>query len=131
MTETDTRLSFDDLADTYGGEASTRHGVRRRGRPKLAAKVRNERVARRKNFGKHLKKLREDAGLSVLQASEAAEIASTRNLAQYESGTSLPPGNVLVELARIYGTCASTLAKYRLKQDDPVLHDAIFEEEQE
>jgi hypothetical protein len=105
----------------YGDAGATRYRVAGRGRPAREPEDAAAREIRLHKFGAHLKRLREQVGLSPREAARLAQLSSPRKLTQYE-GVCFPPGNILRKLAQIYGITGYDMACTFLAHSDPDLH---------
>lgn len=101
-----------------------RYPVRSRGRPKTDPKEARMKEDSRKAFGAKLRSLREEQGLTLAQASDAAGISSARKVSQYET-TCYPPGWIISALAPVYKVSEKYLASLVIAHSDPELFDAI------
>ena len=107
--------------DDHDGEKkvmSNQFTTRPRGRPRMDANERRERIGRREIFGLHLKNLRMARRLTLATAAEAAGIDSARKLSQYETKC-YPPGRVLRILASVYHVTPKYLSALKLAHSDP------------
>lgn len=105
-------------------EAGDEFRVPSRGRPGRKPEDAARRALRREAFGRRLRRLREEAGLSLGQVAELTGLTSPRKLAQYET-TCYPPGDIVALLAPHYRIEARDLAEMVLMHSDPALFEAI------
>lgn len=101
--------------------------TRRRGRPTLSPEDVAIRQLRLEHFGRAMRKLREDAGLSIADASRSLDSSSPRRLLQYE-GVCFPPGEIIDDIARTYGVEPEALGKLVLSHSDPDLFEILCHE---
>ncbi len=95
-----------------------------RGRPERAPDEKARRSLRRMAFGRKLRDLREQADLTLVDASQLVGMSSSRKLAQYET-TCFPPGEILVSLAPHYGIKVKKLCELLLSHSDPELYRGL------
>ncbi|MFG6083422.1 helix-turn-helix domain-containing protein [Paracoccus litorisediminis] len=113
--------------EKYAG-VGEKFSVQGRGRPERHPVDAARRALRREKFGRELRELRIEAGLTLQTAADTAGLSSARKLAQYET-TCYPPGEVLISLAPIYGTTQDELGWKLLRHSDPALYRSIRGEE--
>jgi len=101
---------------------------RKRGRPTLSPRDVAIRKLRVEHFGSLMRKMRLDAGLTLIDASKSLdEPGSPRRLQQYE-GACFPPGNAIHQISEIYGVDVNMLARTILRHSQPEIFEVLFDE---
>lgn len=108
------------LLDRSGATANV---TLKRGRPKRDPYDATVRALRRQAFGKKLRDLREQEGLSLAEVARRIGFGA-RKLNQYET-TCYPPGEAIIRLAPHYGVSREEMGDLVLSHSDPDLYEAI------
>lgn len=101
--------------------------VRKRGRPKLDQSSMAEKKRRVVEWGNYLRACREATSekFTLSQAAREIGISSAKLLAAYE-GVCFPPGDVIIQLAKLYRVPVEDMAMQFLRISNPEIFGVLF-----